>query len=127
MSGGHDPDNRRGMIWDETRWHKPLMRTIRQMAALRHSLPVLRHGRYQYLYGQDSHLAFARIHEQSSVVVTINASPEAWRIHIPLHGVWPRGEQAVDLLSGKEGKCVGGNLEDGILEPFSLAVWQARE
>ncbi|GIW37745.1 MAG: pullulanase [Meiothermus sp.] len=127
MAGGHDPDNRRGMIWDEARWHRPLMQTIQQMAALRLSLPVLRRGRYQYLYAQDSHLAFARTHGQSSVVVTVNASPEPWRISVPLHGLWPRGEQAVDLLSGKAGRCAGGYLEDGILEPFSLAVWQALE
>jgi glycosidase len=124
MAGGHDPDNRRGMIWDETRWHLPLQQTIRQMSALRQSLPVLRRGRYQYLYAQDAHLAFARTLESSSVVVTINASSEPWRINIPLHGLWPRGEQATDLLSGKSGRCVGGYLEDGVLEPFSLAVWQ---
>lgn len=124
MAGGHDPDNRRGMIWDEARWHRPLMQTIQQMAALRQSLPVLRRGRYQYLYAQDSHLAFARIHGQSSVVVTVNASPEPWRISVPLHGLWPRGEQATDLLSGKKGQCVGGYLKDGVLEPFTLSVWQ---
>ncbi len=126
MAGGHDPDNRRGMLWDESRWHKPLQQTIQQMAALRSALPVLRYGRYQYLYGQDGHLAFARVSEQERVVITINASSEPWRVHIPLHGVWPRGERAVDLLSGQEGRCAGGNLEDGLLEPFSLAVWQAR-
>jgi glycosidase len=127
MAGGHDPDNRRGMIWDEARWHKPLQQTIQQMSALRQSLPVLRRGLYQYLYAQDAHLAFARTLEQSSVVVTINASSESWRINIPLHGLWPRGEQAIDLLSGKTGRNVGGYLEDGILEPFSLAVWQPLE
>ncbi len=127
MAGGHDPDNRRGMIWDETRWHKPIQQTIQQMAGLRRSLPALRKGRYQYLYAQDAHLAFARTLELSSLVVTINASPEPWRINIPLHGLWPRGERALDLLSGKTGRCVGGNLEDGILEPFTLAVWRTLE
>lgn len=127
MAGGHDPDNRRGMIWDEARWHKSIQQTIQQMSALRLSLPVLRRGRYQYLYAQDAHLAFARTLEQSSVVVTVNASSEPWRINIPLHGLWPRGEQAIDLLSGKPGRCVRGYLEDGILEPFSLAVWQTLE
>jgi glycosidase len=47
MAGGHDPDNRRGMIWDESRWHKPIQRTIQQMSALRRSFPVLRRGPYQ--------------------------------------------------------------------------------
>jgi glycosidase len=124
LAGGHDPDNRRGMLWDESSWHMPLVETIRKMSALRQSLPLLQQGRYQYLYGQDGHLAFARTHQDASVVVTINASPESWRINIPLHGIWPRGEQAIDLVSGNEGRCVGGNLEDGILPPFSLAVWQ---
>lgn len=125
MAGGHDPDNRRGMIWAEAQWHKPIQQTIQQMASLRRSLPVLRTGRYQYLYAQDGHLAFARTLERSGVVVTINASPAPWRINIPLHGLWPRGERAVDLLSGKTGHCLGGHLVDGVLEPFTLAVWQA--
>lgn len=127
MAGGHDPDNRRGMIWAEAQWHKPIQQTIQQMASLRRRLPVLRTGRYQYLYAQDGHLAFARTLEQFGVVVTINASPDPWRINIPLHGLWPRGERAVDLLSGKTGHCLGGLLVDGVLEPFTLAVWQALE
>jgi glycosidase len=127
MAGGHDPDNRRGMIWDEERWHKPLQQTIQQMSALRRSKPALRRGRYQYLYAHGSHLAFARTFEHTSLVVTINAACEPWRVSIPLHGLWPRGEQAIDLLSGKTGCCVGGYLEDGVVEPFSLAVWQPLE
>ncbi|RIH88608.1 Neopullulanase [Meiothermus luteus] len=126
MPGGHDPDNRRGMIWDPEGWQTHIQETIRRMAKLRRLVAPLRYGRYQYLYGQDGHLAFARSHGTESVVVAVNAAPEPWRAQIPLHGIWSRGERAVDLVSGREGRCVGGYLEGGGLEPFSLAVWRVQ-
>lgn len=127
LAGGHDPDNRRGMPWDESKWKNDIKNTVERMAQLRSQLPSLRHGKYQRLYAQDGRLAFARILGEESIIVTINASSQPWHINFPHHGVWPRGEQAVELLSGKEGHCKGGFLEDGELEAFSLGIWQVRE
>ena len=126
LAGGHDPDNRRGMPWDEAKWKPDLKATVERMTQLRRQLPALRQGKYQRLYAQDGRLAFARGTGQESLVITINASSEPWELNFPLHGIWHRGEHAVELLSGKEGRCVGGYLEDGSLEAFSLGVWQVK-
>ncbi len=126
LAGGHDPDNRRGMVWEQERWHKCILKTIRRMTELRHSLEVLRKGRYQRLFAQDSRLAFARTLGEESLIITVNASSEPWKVNVPHHGVWSRGAEATELISGHEGRCVGGYLEDGNLEPFSLGVWQIK-
>ncbi|MER3445114.1 MAG: pullulanase [Meiothermus sp.] len=126
LPGGHDPDNRRGMPWDEGQWQQPIVETVRRMSQLRHSVPLLRRGRYQRLYAQDRRLAFARVEGEEGVVVTVNASEEPWPVLIPLHGVWPRGEVAVELLSGAEVTCQGGSLQGYTQGPFSLAVWHLR-
>lgn len=124
LEGGHDPDNRRGMIWQEERWQKPILDSIRHMARLRQGQPVLRRGKYQRLYAQDGHLAFARIHEHQALVVTVNTLDEPWKPVIPLHGVWARGQEARDLLSGTPAACHRGNLEAiHPLPPLSLGVW----
>jgi len=126
LAGGHDPDNRGGMSWDESRWCKPIRETVQRMAKLRHDIPVLCHGRYQRLYAHDGHLAFARVEGESCLVVTINASDKPWQINFPIHGLWPRGERVVELLSGREGRCHAGHLENGSLDPLSLGIWQIR-
>lgn len=126
LPGGHDPDNRRGMPWNEQQWEKGIYEVVRRMSRLRQQLPLLRRGRYLRLYAQDRHLAFARAKGEQGVVITVNASDEPWRVMVPLHGVWPRGELAVELLSGSEVFCYGGSLQGYTQGPFSLAVWQLR-
>lgn len=126
LEGQHDPDNRRGMIWEEERWQMPILDGVRKMAELRAALPALREGPYQRLYAHDGHLAFARTYEGQTIVVTINASQNPWNLHVPLHGVWTMGEP-VEMLCGLSGYCKGGHLESSAaLAPHSLGVWQTR-
>jgi cyclomaltodextrinase / maltogenic alpha-amylase / neopullulanase len=116
LPGGHDPDNRRGMPWEETRWNQSILATVQTMASLRHQHAA-----------QDNHLAFARTHQEQSLVVAINASSQPWKVHFPLHGTWPRGTNAIELLSGRKDACVAGNLEAAVLEPLSLGIWQLEQ
>lgn len=127
LAGGHDPDNRRGMVWDQSLWHRSILETGQRMAQLRQQHAALRTGRYTRLYAQDTHLAFARTLAEESLIITVNGSAEPWKVNIPHHGVWARGDEAIELVSGRQGRCVGGNLEDGILEPFSLGVWKLKD
>jgi glycosidase len=114
------------MPWDEGQWEKSIAEAVRRMSRLRRQIPLLRRGRYLRLYAQDRHLAFARVEGEQGVVVTVNASDEPWPVMIPLHGVWPRGERAVESLSGNEMFCYGGSLQGYTQPPFSLGVWQLR-
>ncbi|GAA6739974.1 glycoside hydrolase family 13 protein [Thermus oshimai] len=120
MEGGHDPENRGGMVWDEARWKGEIREAIRRMAALRKAHPLLKSAPYTRIYAQDGHLAFAR----GPYLVVVNATDRPFLQDLPLHGHFPRGGAAVDLLSGAVCHPQGGRLCGPELPPFSLAVWQ---
>lgn len=44
MTGGHDPDCRRGMLWDEARQDKDMLSYYRRLIQLRKAYPVLTQG-----------------------------------------------------------------------------------
>lgn len=126
MEGGHDPDNRRGMVWDESRWQKPIRETIRQMARLRARLPALRRGHYQTMLAQNGQLVFCRGEGKDCLVVAVNASDKPGRLSFQAPPAWPEGCSCTDLVGGKLGVVLEGGLEAADpLPPFSLAVWQA--
>ena len=120
MAGGKDPENRGGMVWEEARWQKDLLETVKRLARLRKEHPALRTAPYLRIYAQDGHLAFAR----GPHLAVVNASPHPFRQDFPLHGVFPRGGRAVDLLSGEVCTPQGGRLCGPVLPPFSLAPWR---
>ncbi len=120
MEGGHDPENRAGMVWDEARWDQTLLQRVRRMAELRRAHPELRHAPYQRVYAAHGHLAFAR----GRLLVVANATPEPCPQDLPLHGLWPRGGEAEDLLSGARAKVEGGRLHGPPLPPLEVAVWR---
>ena len=120
MEGGPDPENRGGMVWEEGRWREELREAVRRMARLRRAHPELRTAPYRRVYAQDRHLAFAR----GPYLAVVNASDRPFRQDLPLHGVFPRGGEALDLLSGARAQLQGGRLLGPELPPFALALWQ---
>ena len=74
MEGGNDPDCRRSMIWDESRWNRRLLDHYRQLAALRGCLPALRRGDVMALMadGPRSPLVYARWDDASCILVALN-------------------------------------------------------
>lgn len=44
MLGGADPDNRRTMPWDESRWNHPQREWVKSLIAVRQSSPALQYG-----------------------------------------------------------------------------------
>lgn len=120
MEGGPDPENRAGMVWDEARWDQSLLARVRRMARLRKDLPELRTAPYQSIHAADGHLAFAR----GRLLAVVNATREAYPQDLPLHGLWPRGGEAEDLLSGARARVEGGRLKAPPLPPFEAALWR---
>ena len=119
MEGGHDPENRGGMVWEEERWKKEIREAVKRLARLRKEHPGLRTAPYTRIYAVGGHLAFTR----GPYLVVVNATPFPFRQDFPLHGALPRGAQAVDLLSGAVCTPMGGRLCGPELHPFSVAVW----
>ncbi len=112
LSGGPDPDCRRGMLWKEERQDRALFSWYQTLIRLRKTCPAITRGRVTGVQTDDSRgiLALTRTWEgQSVTLVFYNGSRPA-----PLDGV--RGR---DLLTGE--------VFGGTLEPFQALVLQAEQ
>ena len=73
LTGGHDPDCRKGFPWDDTHWNRDLLNYTKAIIALRKEHPALRRGTYQRLFAEERVFAFARQYEGNSFVIVMNA------------------------------------------------------
>ncbi len=71
LPGGIDPDSRRGFP-SETNWDKEILKTHRELIALRHAHPCLRTGDYKVLFSEGELYVFARILEQEELIIAVN-------------------------------------------------------
>lgn len=73
MEGGRDPDQRRTMIWDESRWDRPTYDLYRALTKLRKDSPALRRGVYRALETPErSQIVFERRLGSERIVVAVN-------------------------------------------------------
>lgn len=79
MEGEHDPDCRRGMIWDQTKWDHALLSDYRAAIKRRTSTPVLATGTYKTLLAEDGTglFAFERKSGSKRVVIVMNLSTKS--------------------------------------------------
>jgi cyclomaltodextrinase len=91
MTGGHDPDCRKCMVWEEAEQDKELHGFFRQMIALRHRYQTLRSGSFRFLYAEEqaAWLAYERFDEHEHFVIVMNAAKKQANLSIDLpSGVW---------------------------------------
>ncbi len=76
MHGGHDPDDRRAMEWDKSKWDMEILNFYRTLIHLREHLKVLQFGSYLPIVVNDSEgtFGFSRQLGKSLVVVLMNRS-----------------------------------------------------
>ena len=86
MEGGKDPDNRRAMEWDKSKWDKEAQRFYRQILRLRKEKPILRRGDYKTVYADDSTAVFGytRTRGNQEVLVLFNRGDLPQTAAIPL-------------------------------------------
>jgi glycosidase len=72
LPGALDPDSRRGFPL-EAGWDKDILKTHRELIALRHAYPCLRTGDYKVLYAQGELYIFARVLGTEELIVAVNA------------------------------------------------------
>ena len=82
MEGGKDPDNRRFMIWDETKWNKQLHELYKKLASVRHENEVLRRGELRFFYIKGMTIGFERFIGDKKLLVLINNSDENVNIDV---------------------------------------------
>lgn len=114
MSGGKDPLNRAGMIWDASRQDQKLLALFRRLGALRKDLPALRSGAYERLGGRGEVAAFARGTGVGRVVVLANAGRQSSSLGAADVRSWV-GDDVRELetlaYSGSTGRQSRGRIE----------------
>lgn len=53
MTGGEDPDNRRGMLWDEKRQNKEMYQWYQRLTYFRHMIKAIPEGDYRFIKADD--------------------------------------------------------------------------
>jgi glycosidase len=79
MEGGKDPDCRKTMIWDSTKWNTGILEWCRKLVNIRNENPVLREGSYTtVLANNDLKLyAFLRVFGKTKALVILNNKPSS--------------------------------------------------
>jgi neopullulanase len=127
MEGGKDPDCRRSMIWDRSKWDQDLFQTAKNMIALRNKYRALRHpGGYARLLAQGMVYAFARQLEGETVIVILNAGDKMVTLDLNVGPVLPDA-----TLLNREWEIDTRIVEDGKMRNIAIParagmLWSAR-
>ena len=73
LTGGHDPDCRKGFPWNGSNWNHDLLNYTKAVIALRREHTTLSRGAYLRLYAEEKIFAFARKLVDRSFIVVLNA------------------------------------------------------
>lgn len=95
LNGGQDPDNRRGMLWNE-RQNKELLHYYQQWIQLRKKYDVLRYGDFKITetFNRFQVLIFSRYIEKEEIKIVVNASDKVQNNPV----------QGMDLLTNLKAK-----------------------
>src|SRR5579883_3094986 len=81
LPGAIDPDSRRGFPL-EASWDQEILKTHRQLIALRHTYLCLRTGDYQVLFAQRELYIFARNLGTEELIVAVNVGTASAKDHV---------------------------------------------
>lgn len=122
MRGGKDPDNRRGMEWNQRNWNHELRDFTKQLIAIRKSLPMLREGDWtvvQVLSDQQC-CVFARKTQTTFAFIIFHNDDHSISIQIDISPwVGKTLRWLEDQLTGHTFKCEQGKVALSDLGPRS--------
>lgn len=72
LLGGHDPECRRCMEWDEKKQNKDLLNYYKTLNRIRKENKVLVYGDFINVYSQESITAFKRVNNEDVILVILN-------------------------------------------------------
>ncbi|MEA4812646.1 MAG: glycoside hydrolase family 13 protein [Anaerolineaceae bacterium] len=119
MSGGNDPDCRKGMVWQEKDWNMQIRTRVQQLIRIRQDHKALRAGKYQTLFMHNGVYAFSRQAKEDKVLVICNPRQAAGPI---LVNTLFQDESWQDTLSGQNFAAKDGKLFITHLEAQSILV-----
>ncbi len=82
MEGGHDPDNRRFMEWNEEKWDKDVLNFYKTMIRIRMDNHVLSDGDIRFFFSQESVIGFERFNHFDKLTIFINNSEKNIQIDL---------------------------------------------
>ncbi|MBN1563743.1 MAG: glycoside hydrolase family 13 protein [Anaerolineae bacterium] len=110
LAGGHDPECRGGMPWDQAQWDMDLHAYVRAAVQVRHAYPALRRGSYHTRLAAETSYAFERIVGGDRIMVAFNTAQTPATLRIPLE----QSARDARLVLG-DGGSVSANLEGDTL------------
>ena len=72
LSGGEDPDCRRGMLWDQDKQNMELLSYYKKLIALRKSYPALMTGDFKVVESGDEYVVYEKYNENQIIKVILN-------------------------------------------------------
>ena len=125
MTGARDPDCRRGMIWDRTRWNTYVHEWYKRLVRARLERISLRRGSYTSLYAEGQTVVFGRRYEQETCVVAINAGRSTSAIDVPVDDYLPVGTNLRSIYTDDAIQIIDGKLRGLKLAPQTGLVFDA--
>lgn len=123
LDGGKDPDNRRPMPWDESRWDHDLLAYYKAFIALRRGSPALKTGGFQDLHAEGNTYVFSRQSPDQHVIVIAHRGDgpyKAFQLNVRAAGV-ADGAALTDLIGGAVYTVVNGYVTLDV-DAFSVVV-----
>ncbi|MFO7166710.1 MAG: glycoside hydrolase family 13 protein [Chloroflexota bacterium] len=109
LEGRQDPDCRRTIPWDRPEtWDQEVLGYHKQLIALRKEHVALRTGAYVRLYADDHVYAFARVGDDETIVVAVNADEQPHTVQIPAGAHLPEGAELRPLFGATAAARVDG-------------------
>jgi cyclomaltodextrinase len=126
LPGTRDPDSRRAMPWDESRWNHELRAFFKRCIALRKAHPALCYGDFTRLHAENMVYVFGRRLGEETLIVALNAGLRPATIEVPVAGYVPDGANVQQAWTGEALQVASGKLRGLKLAPRSGAVyvWQ---
>jgi len=128
LEGAGDPDNRRPMIWDDSRWDTDLLTHYRTMIALRKTQPALINGGYQQLIAHGDVFAFTRHTPAQRLVIVAHRSDTAsapYTLSVA-QGGFADGVALVDMLTQQTFTVQNGAIDLGAMPANAFYLLEAR-
>ncbi len=113
MTGGMDPDCRRGMLWDSSRQNHDVYEHYRRLIALRKQSAALRIGELKFTVIDDEQglLIYEKAHSDERVAVAVNLSESR---------VTAEASQGTKLIGKPD--LMSGSAFDGQIPPLGFAI-----
>lgn len=122
MTGGHDPDCRRGFPWDESKWNSELLNYTKNIIALRKEHTTLRRGSFVRLYAEDRLFAFVRKLENRSFVIVLNAGEHHMKASFSVESLDSVAGNPATIFGSDAHPFIGNNILHVEVPPRNGAV-----